>query len=276
MKRYIALLLTLIMILSLTAGAFADGEKNYTLYVDRNGKVLKASDGSRVHGKAEEKTVAEFYRLMKGVPVNFDKFDNMVFDVTVNDANEVSFGKQVVLGTNGCTYTSDNASVCIFENAGSFHFTDNGETTVTLSDFDGNAIATSAVTVKGDVAKNICSQCGEDQGKQFHVMSCGHFSCEVGEVGHGDAECGVVGHYACDGSDHGICYNCLEPLCSGQHGEGVCKHVHSWDTAFKMFSADNSKVIIRSYCSVCHAWYDSDPMINPDYKPAHHPHHGHH
>lgn len=266
MKRFTAVLLVLVVILSLSVGAFADGEKSYTLYVDRNGKVLKDADGSRIHGRAEEKTVAEFYRLMKGVPVNFDKFDNMVFDVTIDDANHVTFGKQVVLGRNGCTYVSDDASVCIFENAFSFHFIDNGETTLTLSDFDGNVIETSAVTVKGDAVRNICSKCGKDQGKQFHVMSCGHFMCEVGEVGHGDAECGVAGHFACDGSNHGICYNCLKPLCSGQHGEGICLHTHSWEIAFCMYSADKTKEIIRYYCPVCKEWFDSAPFDNPDFK----------
>ena len=267
MKRFSAVLLIVVLLLSISAAAFADGERSFTMNVSRNGKVVTDENGNRVNGRTQQKVYDEFYRLMKKVPVNFDRFDSMVFDITIDENENVSFGKQVVNAKNGSTLTSDNASVCIFENQYSFHFTDNGETTLTLADFDGNIIETSNVTVKGSVARNICSKCGQDQGRKFHVMSCGHFSCEVGEVGHGDGECGVPGHYACDGGNHAKCYNCLQPLCSGQHGEGICKHVHSWEVAFRMYSGDNSKVIIRSYCPVCKAWFDTAPMDNPDYKP---------
>ena len=48
-----------------------------------------------------------------------------------------------------------------------------------------------------------CPSCGED--------------ISVGD--HDELDCG---HYACDGIDHSLCEICEEPLCIGEHGDGVC------------------------------------------------------
>ena len=133
-----------------------------------------------------------------------------------------------------------------------------GETRVVRYDAEGNEVSVSNIKVSGTNFKNFqmineCSKCLADQGSLNHYMSCGHYSCEVGREGHGDAVCGTFGHYACDGADHSICYNCQKGLCNGrEHGFGVCPHVHTrahfaWDKK----PTCQTEGVERIYCPGC-------------------------
>ena len=276
MKRLVSVLLAAVMLFAVTAEAFSDAavSQNYTLYMDRNGKVVKDAGGARVSGKLQEKIFQKFYKLMQNVPVNWDKFDYAEYEVTVGDDGSVTFGKQTMGTVDGSSVVSDNAEIVIFETPKSFHAASSGETTITHFDFYGKELGASQVTVKAistgaRIISNICPKCGVDQGIGFHLMACGHYSCEVGEVGHGTGSCGYPGHMNCDGKDHSICLNCLQPLCSGEHGVGVCKHVHNWQFAGAGFSPDHKFWIVRTYCPGCGTYSFNSveppkPMEKPD------------
>lgn len=270
MKRIVSVLLAAVMLLSVSAAAFA--EESYTLYMDRNGKIVKDAADTKIHGKVQEKVFQKFYQLMQGVPVNWDKFDYAEYEVTVGDDGSVTFGQQTMAALDGSSVVSGNAEVVIFETPQKFHAVSSGETAVTHYDFYGQELDVSQITVKAvstgeKLISNICPKCGQNQEKNFHLMVCGHYSCEVGTAGHGAGACGVPGHMSCDGKDHGICPNCLKRLCSGEHGVGVCEHVHSWQFDGAGFSPDGKYWVTRTYCPVCGEYYYT-PVEIPS-----HPHH---
>ena len=99
-----------------------------------------------------------------------------------------------------------------------------------------------------------CPSCGKNQGSALHMLPCGHYTCSPGFVSgeHSVPECGYAGHCVTDSKDHGLCKNCLKPLCNGtEHGFGVCLHEHSWvQQSYKAPSAaaDGESV---SKCSTC-------------------------
>jgi len=55
-------------------------------------------------------------------------------------------------------------------------------------------------------------------------------------------------------------------MCTGEHGVGVCKHVHSWQFAGAGFSPDHKYWVTRSYCPVC-GQYIFNPVEVPVTKP---------
>ena len=255
MKRIISFFLAAVMLVALSAAAFADGG-SYTLYMDRNGKVVQDAGGTKISGRLQEKIFQKFYKLMQNVPVNWDKFDYASYEVTVGEDGSVTFGKQTMGALDGSTVISGDAEIVIFETPKNFHAVNTGETTITHLDFYGKEQEVSQISVKAistgaKIISNICPKCSQDQGKGFHHMVCGHYSCEVGEVGHGAGACGVPGHMNCDGLDHSTCPNCLKPLCSGVHGVGVCEHVHNWQFAGAAFSPDRKYWVSRLYCPGC-------------------------
>ncbi len=271
MKRTVSLLLAAVMLLSLSASVFAEQSAgSYTLYMDRNGKYVEDSGGVKVRGRIQEKVFQKFYMLMQNVPVNWDKFDYAEYEVTVGDDGSVTFGKQTMGALDGTSVISGNAEIVIFETPENFHAASSGETTITHLDFFGKELDVSQITVKAlstgaMLISNICPKCGQDQGKGFHRMVCGHYSCETGEVGHGKGDCGVPGHMNCDGNDHSTCPNCLKPLCSGEHGVGICQHVHNWQPAGAGFSPDHKYWVNRYYCPGC-GTYSYDSLELPRYK----------
>lgn len=271
MKRIVSVFLAAVMLFAISAAAFADAG-NYTLYMDRNGKVVEDADGAKVKGKLQEKIFQKFYKLMQNVPVNWDKFDYAEYEVVVGDDGSVTFGRQTMGALDGSSVVSDNAEIVIFETPTNFHAVNTGETKVTHFDFYGNELDVSQITVKAisngsKVISNICPKCGQDQGKGFHRMVCGHYSCEVGEVGHGAGTCGYVGHMNCDGNDHSPCPNCLKPLCSGEHGVGVCEHVHTWEYAGSGFAPGGRYWVTRYYCPGCDTYtYDPVELHRPMHK----------
>lgn len=237
MRRTIAVIITLVMLMSISLCAFAEDAESaqYTLHMDRNGKTLLDADGKAVSGGIKDKAVAEFYRLMKGVPVNWVNFNYNEFEVAVDGSGNVTLGKQTMSLLDGTFRTSSNAEAALYESPDKYHACGEGETTFAIVGFDGEEIASAAASTEMDangrmIVNSACSNCGENQTNALHAMVCGHYACEEGEAGHGAGACGTVGHMNCDGRDHDLCTNCKKPLCSGKHGEGVCEHVHQWLT----------------------------------------------
>lgn len=237
MRRTIAIIMTVVMLLSLSLCAFAENEEaaQYTLHMDRNGKTLLDADGKAVSGDIKDKAVAEFYRLMNGVPVNWVNFNYNEFEVIVDAAGNVTLGKQTLSLLDGTFLTSSNAEAALYESPEKYHAAGDGETTFALIGYDGSEVASAAASTEMDANGRLipncpCPNCGENQTETLHAMICGHYDCEEGAEGHGAGACGTPGHMNCDGREHGKCANCQEPLCSGKHGTGVCQHVHQWLT----------------------------------------------
>lgn len=232
MKRFIAFLLTAVMLFALSVCAFA-AEAQYTLHMDRNGKTLLDADGNAVSGAVKDKAVAEFYSLMNGVNINWMDFNYDEFEVKVDDSGNVALGKQTLSLLDGTFRTSSDAEVGLFVKPDRYQASGDGEVTFAVVDFDGTEIGSADATTEFDdcgrrVFNCLCINCEENQDDNLHMMVCGHYSCEAGDVGHKAGECGTPGHMNCDGNCHDLCTNCQEPLCSGMHGVGVCEHVHKW------------------------------------------------
>ena len=232
MKRFIAFLLTAVMLFALSVCAFA-AEAQYTLHMDRNGKTLLDADGNAVSGAVKDKAVAEFYSLMNGVNINWMDFNYDEFEVKVDDSGNVALGKQTLSLLDGTFRTSSDAEVGLFVKPDRYQASGEGEVTFAVVGFDGTEVgsATAVTELDGNgslVFNCLCENCDENQGDHLHMMICGHYYCEEGDVGHGAGACGVPGHMNCDGACHDLCTNCQQPLCSGKHGEGLCEHVHKW------------------------------------------------
>ena len=285
MKRFTAFLLALIMVFGFSSYAFAD-ESDFSawnemrddpdncdpgmgvaaatemkLYVDRNGKTVTDPDGNQLSSKIKEAVVQKFYAVMMGVPVNWDRFDHMEFEAFLDLDGNVTFRKQIIVGRNGLPVGSRNAEIAVFDTPTHFHAASSGETEFITYDFEGNELGSSPVKVRmistGEfVITSTCPRCGEEQeGTDFHLMPCGHYSCEVGKEGHGAGDCGEFGHLNCDGKEHYACPNCLKPLCSGdEHGIEECKHVHNWIPAGSGVSADKTCWVNRFYCAGCQTY----------------------
>ena len=235
MRRFIAFIMTAVMLLCLSVCVFADDgqESQYTLHMDRNGKTLLDADGNSVNGIVREKAIAEFYRIMRGIPVNWVEFNYTELEVNVDGEENVTLGKQTFSLLDGTFRTSSNAEVGLYVLPDKYLASGDGEVTFTIVGFDGTEVGSvTAVTELdeyGNYAFNCpCRNCDENQDNCPHIMICGHYVCEEGAVGHGAGACGTPGHMNCDGTCHDLCTNCQQPLCSGMHGEGVCEHVHQW------------------------------------------------
>lgn len=229
MKRYLSLLLCLVLALGLAVPAWADGE-SYEMLITRTEKLVYRAGqvvGQPISGECN----AKLYDV-----IDLPLHDRELFDTVklsfVDTEDGLSMTAQELIGHNAYTYTSSAPEVCFLLSGTELLPTGNGEAEIVAYDALGEEVDRFTVTVSGGSSKRIiapCSKCGVDQGTVLHLMECGHFSCETGAAGHGKGKCAVTGHYNCDGKDHGLCSNCLSWLCTGEHGEGICQHVHSWN-----------------------------------------------
>ena len=258
MKRFISLLMCLLMLVSLSVVAFADDGQTLTMKMDRDGRTVYYEDGSRVPGYIWQDVMDEFHRLRHNNPVDWDLFSYEEMRFAMDAKGDITALSQYIITNDGKKVETADPNVAFIDSPSEVHATGAGATTVTTYDTEGNAVAVSNIEVTGQsfssfVLVNRCEICGEDQGRNSHFMSCGHFSCEVGTEGHGDALCWTAGHYKCDGADHSYCGNCLAPVCNGkEHGVGVCPHVHNpvhfaWDK----YPTCSSAGIERVVCSGC-------------------------
>ena len=262
MKRFISLMLALLMVFSFAAAASADngdesGETKLFMHMDNNGKVITYADGTRANGIIYERCYKQLYYLLHNVPINWSLFDYAELEMTLDADNRVTITKQTMYANDGKKLVNADPNVAILDTPTKLHATGAGSTTIEMYNADGELIETGEITVTGTKwsdfeLKNICSKCGEDQSNGFHVMDCGHFKCVDGEEGHAQGACGYEGHYECDGEDHSLCYNCHKGLCTGEHGEGVCPHEHTpeiywWDRK----PTCTAWGVARIRCSVC-------------------------
>lgn len=231
MKKTMILLLSLVLLVSLAAPAFADAEGvSYEMYISRTEKIVYQS-GREVGQPISGECNARLYDV-----IDLPYHDRDLFDTTtltfVDGDNGLVMTEQTLVGLNGWTYTSSNPEVAFILSSSELLPTGQGEAEIVVCDESGEELDRFTATVGyGNRARRIsapCSQCGKDQGKYLHLLECGHFSCDGNAYGHAKGECSRTGHYNCDGLDHGLCSNCLSWLCSGEHGVGVCTHVHSW------------------------------------------------
>lgn len=240
MKRIISMLLCMLMIMSLSAVAFADDSQTLTMKMDRNGRTVYYEDGTKVPGYVWEDVIEEFHRLRHSNPVDWDLFDYEEMSFAMDAEGTITALTQYIITNDGKKVETSDPNVAFIDGPSKVHATGAGSASVTTYDTEGDALAVSNIEVTGRsfstfVLINKCDLCGEDQGSENHFMSCSHFSCEVGKDGHGDALCWTAGHYKCDGKDHSYCSNCLSPVCNGkEHGVNVCPHVHNpvhfaWD-----------------------------------------------
>lgn len=234
MKRILSFVLALALLASLGVCAFADGgAEKLTMSMDRNGKIVTYADGTRAKGRVLEKCHEQLYYLMHRVPINWDLFDRAELEMELDADGVVTVTSQTMYALNGSKLVNSNPMVAILESPTKLHPTGAGSADISLYGADGTLLQTAAISVTGSSFStfsmtNTCSVCSEEEGSGFHLMSCGHFLCQTGSAGHGAASCGTLGHFACDGANHSICYNCLRPLCNGgEHGEGICPHAHT-------------------------------------------------
>lgn len=236
MRRYLSLLLVLTTLLSLGVSAFAQTGDRYTMHIEGSEKVVYQGAEPASYN-ASGKCNTKLYRLL-----NTDVHDRSLFasmDIDFEDVGEPYYKatKQVMLGNNGYTYESSNPEAVFLETAGKFYASGTGESEITVYDPSGAEVDRFTATVTGAkhnyIIKAPCSKCGEDMGTTMHIYSCGHFVCQEGgyPMAHAAGACGKGGHFVCDGRDHSFCSNCLSAKCYGEHGVGICQHVHSWEFA---------------------------------------------
>lgn len=232
MKRFISMIMVIVLLASLSVAAFAEEGDRVIMDLEPNERMYSREDGSKVTYAEIEDILEVFNYLRHGQGMYWGQLDSaqLVFEQDAEgDWHAVA---QHVVCKNGQKLVSSDPNVVFVDRANDMHPTGAGEATVTVYDADDNELAVYNIKVSGKsfssfVLVNECSQCLEDQSDNIHFMSCGHYSCEVGREGHGDAGCGYTAHFACDGDDHSICFNCLKPVCKGEHGTGVCPHVHN-------------------------------------------------
>ena len=258
MKRFISIMLCAAMLLSLSVAAFAESGEILTMKMDRNGRSVYYEDGSRAPYSVWEEVMEQFHWLRDEHGVNWDLFSYEEMTFEMDDSGHVTALSQYIIANDGRKIEISDPKVAFIDNPAKIHAIGAGEAQLTVYDPEGNVLNSSEISVTGASFSsyaliNECGKCGQDQGMGSHLMSCAHFSCEVGTAGHGDAPCGTAGHYGCDGDDHSRCYNCLKPLCNGkEHGEGVCPHEHSpvhfaWDKIPTCTSGGIERIV----CSVC-------------------------
>ena len=237
MKKYLSLLLALAMLLSLGVTAFAQTGDRYTMHIERTEKVVYQGTG-KASLEDSGKCNAALYELL-----NTDMHDRSLFASMTIDFEDVGeeyykATKQTMVGNNGYTYENSNPQAVFLEPAGKFYASGAGESEIVVYAPDGTEADRFTVTVTGVkpkyIIKAVCSKCGEDMGTNMHIYSCGHFVCQDGgyPMAHAAGACGYGGHFVCDGKDHSYCSNCLSPKCYGEHGVGICQHVHNWFYAY--------------------------------------------
>lgn len=260
MKRFAAILLAFTMLFGAAAFAFADGGSELRLVFTPEGRMVKDLSGNKINGAVAESVFNRIYTLSSNGRVDINGVESSEFEVFLTEDGSVSFGRQTMTAQDGTVYVSSNAEAVIFEHPNRFHGCASGESVLTVIDAAGKELSSSTAKVTAMTSgKNLvvcsCPKCGDNQNDRLHAMSCAHFSCEEGEVDHGSAGCGCAGHFKCDGKDHGICSNCLEPLCQGEHGEGVCKHVHTVRNSNLLYSKSQDGMFQIVYCPGCGMYY---------------------
>jgi len=255
MKKIAAILLALVMMLALTVPVFADSTvHHYTMVIDRTTK--ETYEGTeKTSATMAGNLNAQLYKLLDTNMQDRSLFDTMVVEFDYADRTYTATSETLV-GKNGFTYVSSNPMAVFIDSPTKYHASGFGESVITVTDASGAVVDTFTVTVGGagntKVLKAICSKCGADMGTVPHLMVCGHFSCQDGALGHGYAECGIAGHFKCDGKEHGTCTNCLGHLCEGEHGIGICQHVHSWVVCYGWGVFGNEwKQYPYYYCTTC-------------------------
>lgn len=233
MRKLFSILLAVSMLMSLGVTAFAQSGDRYTMYIE--GKEKLVYKGNELAGYNESgRCNTKLYRLLDEPILDRSLFDSMTIDF--EDVGEDYFRatKQVLVGNNGFTYENSNPDVVFIEKAGAYHPTGTGEAEIVVFGADGSELDRFTVKVTGAkrayIVEALCSKCGEDMGTSMHILSCGHFVCDGSgaPMAHAAGACGKGGHFVCDGRNHSLCSNCLSHMCYGEHGVGVCQHVHNW------------------------------------------------
>lgn len=259
MKRCAAFLLVFALLFSIAAFSSAEGGTQLSLVFTPEGRMVKDLSGNKISGELSNKVFERIYTLTSNN--SFDlKGASTEFEVFADEAGNISFGKQTLTAKDGTVYVSSNAEAVLFVQPNRFYGCGAGESVLTVIDGAGQELSSStakvtAMTSGKNLVINPCPNCGDNQTERLHAMSCGHFSCEEGEVDHGSASCGCAGHFKCDGEDHGICPNCLESLCVGEHGEGVCEHKHTVQRSNFLYSKSQHGMFQIVYCPVCGVYY---------------------
>lgn len=241
MKRFISIVLALCLIFTLGAVAFAEesGSKVIVMKLEPDVKAFSYEDGSRISNDTREDALLLFHELRDGKGIYWGQLESGEVRFEEAADGELKMVSQYFITNEGLKVETSDPYVVFVDTDKRMHPTGAGEAYVTITDAAGNQVSSWKITVTGTssgnfVLVNECPNCTKDQSDKLHYMSCGHYSCEVGREGHGDASCGYAGHYACDGANHGRCSNCQRGLCKGEHGVGVCPHVHTpvhfaWD-----------------------------------------------
>ena len=233
MRKFLCMLLALTLLMSLGVSALAQSGDRYTMYIEGTQKVVYK--GNEEAGYTESgRCNTKLYRLLDEPSMDRSDFASMTIDFEDVGEDYYKATRQVVVGNNGFTYESSNPEVAFIEKAGAYHPTGLGEAEIVVYGADGAELDRFTVSVSGAkkayIVKAICSNCGEDMGASMHILSCGHYVCEGNgaPMNHAAGACGVAGHFVCDGRNHSLCSNCLSHMCYGEHGVGVCQHVHNW------------------------------------------------
>ena len=260
MKRITSFLLVFAVLLCIAAFASAESGAGLTLELTPQGRAVRDINGDKVNGAVADKAFERLYTLAETGKLSSDGVKCSEFEVFADENGEVSFGGQILTADDGTVYSSSNAEAVIFVKPNSFRSCGAGEAVLTVSDAEGNEICASTAKVTAmssgvNLVINPCPQCGGNQADRLHALSCGHFSCQQAEVDHGTAGCGLPGHFRCDGKDHGICPNCHGSLCVGEHGAGVCRHIHTVKRSDLMYSASQQGMFQIVYCAECGIYY---------------------
>lgn len=295
MKKTAAFLLAVIMMLTLAVPVFADGSvHHYTMVITRTTKETYEGQ-EKTNVTTAGNLNAQLYKLLDTDMQDRSLFDTMTVDFDYSDRTYTATAETLV-GKNGFTYTSSNPAAVFLDSPTKYHASGLGESQITVTNANGEVVDSFTVTVGGAGSAKVlsakCSKCGGEMGSIPHLMVCGHFSCQDGAEGHGYGQCGITGHFNCDGRDHGTCSNCLQPLCEGEHGVGVCQHVHSWVMGWTWGVVDYRWVQCPYYtCSTCGEtttiapvwpypypcpwpWYGHEKPVPPEPKPLPAPEHG--
>lgn len=286
MKRFISILLALVLMGTLGVAAFAEesGSKIIVMELEPDIKAFSYEDGSKISYDTREDALLLFHELRDGKGIFWGQLESGEVRFEENAEGELRMISQYFITHEGLKVETSDPYVVFVDTDKKMHPTGAGEAYVTITDASGNEVSSWKITVTGTSSSNFvlvneCPNCTQDQSDKLHYMSCGHYACDVGREGHGDASCGYAGHYACDEADHSLCFNCQKGLCKGEHGVGVCPHVHTpvhfaWDRLPTCTKGGVERII----CSGCgygaiiqtpprHAWH---PYYNNICSVCHH------
>lgn len=195
---------------------------------------VKTADGTPLYGTRRTDAIAAAdERVALGCMWN----DVTAMSLVIDDDED---GKLTVVQesaecTNGVSVSTRRPSTVHIADSDTLVPVGAGRASVRFENAVGKVMQTLSVRVsdggeRGLIMECICPECGEDQGGELHMLTCGHYICAIDNAAeHSVPECAIAGHCVTDGGEHGKCSNCLKPLCTGTgHGYGVCKHEHKW------------------------------------------------